>query len=314
MNIIRDLLAARLGMQSELRFRGRLLSIVAFLLAAIVMQFPAWGQEPIRIGLTDVALVNDGAQELWAKYLERTLGRPVLFVVRRSYADIQQLLRLGDIDFGWICGYPYVIDESRGSARYVATPEINGRPTYRILLIVPQGSPRASISDLKGQVFAFSDPDSVSFRSVVGGFVDHQSPILDLNSFFATYFFTYSHVNTVQAVADGLADGGSVDGQVWEILSRLAPDVTQKTRVIAQSELYGLPPIVASSRVPEETLILMRKILTEMVSEPEGERILAELHVDRFTVQSNALYASIRNGPAATNQISGEIGRGFQAQ
>ena len=44
----------------------------------------------------------------WRIYLERRLGRPVVFVQRARYREIVDLLRAGKLDFAWVCGFPYV--------------------------------------------------------------------------------------------------------------------------------------------------------------------------------------------------------------
>lgn len=39
---------------------------------------------------------------LFGEYLTLRLGRPVTFVQRRSYADIMELLRRGELEAAWI--------------------------------------------------------------------------------------------------------------------------------------------------------------------------------------------------------------------
>ena len=60
-------------------------------------------------------------------------------------------------------------------------------------------------------------------------------------SSFADFFFTYGHRNVVRAVASGLAESGSIDGYVWDVMSEREPDLIAKTRVIYRSEQLGFP-------------------------------------------------------------------------
>ncbi|HDK38638.1 MAG TPA: ABC transporter substrate-binding protein, partial [Thiolapillus brandeum] len=213
-----------------------------------------------------------------------------------------------ELDFAWICGDPYVRGLKEGILRYVSTPMINNKPSYRIYLIVPAMSSAKTLEDLKGGIFAFSDPDSVSFQALVGGYLrSKREAIGELDSFFKVHFFTYNHVNTVMAVADKMADGGSVDGHVWEELTKQFPELTKKTKVIARSEHYGLPPIVASWRVKNHLVERMKSVLIDMNDNQNGLEILGHLQSSRFSDMDDTLYDSIRNGPAQFPLESGRF-------
>ncbi len=43
--------------------------------------------------------------------------------------------------------------------------------------------------------------------------------------FFSRTFFTYGHRNVIRAVASGLAQSGSVDGYVWEVMREIEPEL-----------------------------------------------------------------------------------------
>ena len=88
----------------------------------------------------------------------------------------------------------------------------------------------------------FSDPDSTSgflvTRSLLA--LRHTTPA----EFFRTFFFTYGHRNVVRAVATGLAESGSIDGYVWDVMREREPELINRTRVVYTSEKLGFPPIV----------------------------------------------------------------------
>ena len=284
---------------ADLRFCLARLILISIALWAFVPHAAAATVEPVRIALTDAMFTDEPqTRAQWADYLGRKLQRPVLFVERRTYNDVQQLIRLGEVDFAWICGLPYVLGARQHFMRYVATPEFNGGVTYRIYVIAAAGRQDVDAKSLRGRIFAFSDPDSVSFRALVAGAVHPVEPIDDLNRYFSVYFFTSNHADTIHAVADGVADAGSVDGQIWDIMAQTEPQTVRRTRVIARSEHYGLPPIVAAAHVSDALLAQMRDGLIAMSADSEGKRILARLRIDGFGVYPDALYDSIRRGPA----------------
>ena len=44
--------------------------------------------------------------------------------------------------------------------------------------------------------------------------------------FFSNTIYTYSHDNSIMAVAKGMVDGASVDGLIWEFYHQRKPTIT----------------------------------------------------------------------------------------
>lgn len=271
--------------------RPRLL-LAPLLIAAALLSVSVRADMPVvRIGSTAVYLDEHVMfVNAWQTYLEERLRRRVVFVRRGSYGEILELLERGGIDFAWICGYPYVRYKPR--FRLLAVPLYQGKPLYQSYLIVPHTDVETrSLLDLRGKVFAYSDPNSNS-----GWLVPQQelrAQDIEPGSFFRKTFFTYAHRKVVEAVAAGLADGGAVDGYVWETLARQQPDLTRRTRVVRKSAEYGFPPFVARRSVPEEEFQRMQRVLLEMNEDSAGRDILEKLNLDGFATGSDALYAGI---------------------
>lgn len=256
--------------------------------------------EPLQIGLTPVFL-DDQISFLgrWRDWLERKLKRPVIFVQRGNYREVVDLIRNGKIDFAWICGYPYV--RYRDELRLVAVPLWHGRPYYRSYLIVPADDHRsATLNDLRGKIFAYSDPDSNS------GYLYPQYRLITQEenpaTFFTRTFFTWSHRSVVEAVGVGLADGGAVDGYVWETLAEINPRLTQATRIIDRSPEFGHTPFVARSNISSAKLQQFQSLLLSMANDPEGAELLRLLRLDGFIPGKPALYESIAKMTAKVRQ------------
>jgi phosphonate transport system substrate-binding protein len=245
----------------------------------------------IRFGTTAVIL-NDQVSFLdeWARYLQRQIGRPVSFVHRSRYREITELLLRDELDFAWVCGYPYVSHQQ--AMRLLAVPLYQGRPLYRSYLIVSSSDLKtSSFADLKGKIFAYSDPNSNS------GFLVPQYEILraglDPLTLFRKSFFTYAHGKVVTAVASGIAHGGAVDGYVWETLALRTPELTRRTRVAAKSDEYGFPPLVARSSIDESEFRSVQKVLTGMPDDPAGRSLLKQLNLDGFANPDERLFDGI---------------------
>ena len=182
---------------------------------------------------------------MWQNYLESRLQRPVSFVQRGSYREIVDLVRAHKLDFAWVCGYPFV--RYRKEMTLVAVPLWRGQPTYQSYVIVPAddtGSTR--LSDLRGKVFAYSDPDSNS------GYLYPRYVLTTLgeapDNFFARSFFTWAHRKVVEAVGVALADGGAVDGYVWETLAESNPELTRRLRTECRHDAVDEPRLTLLRR------------------------------------------------------------------
>ena len=99
---------------------------------------------------------------------------------------------------------------------------------------------------------------------------------------FRKTFFTWSHHDTVRAVAVGLAQAGAVDGYIWETLARIEPELTRETRVAAKSDWYGFPPIVARASLAPNDLEAIRRVFVTMDDDDEGQRLLGRMNLDGF--------------------------------
>lgn len=278
----------------------------AFLRSALAVAAQPWMPARaeigvLRIGLTPVFL-DDQLSFLtrWRAWLERRLKRPVVFVQRGNYREVLDLIRGGKIDFAWICGYPYV--RYRHELRLVAVPLWRGRPYYQSYIIVPADDGKSgSLPDLRGKIFSYSDPDSNS------GYLYPQYRLTTLGenptTFFSRNFFTWGHRKVVEAVGVGLADGGAVDGYVWETLAETHPALTRSTRIIERSPEFGHPPFVARPDISAVELQRFRAVLLEMPSDAEGAELLHLLRLDGFVAGHPSLFDEIRRMAARVRQL-----------
>jgi phosphonate transport system substrate-binding protein len=279
------------GDQGSARPRRRVFIESALAMAAMPL-LPAHAERPaLRIGLTPVFL-DDQLSFLtrWRGWFERRLKRPVVFVQRGSYREVLDLIRGGKIDFAWICGYPYV--RYRRELKLVAVPLWRGRPYYQSYLIVPRDDTRTtSLPELRGKVFSYSDPDSNS------GYLYPQYRLAGLGenpaTFFSRSFFTWGHRKVIEAVGVGLADGGAVDGYVWETLAEFHPALTSATRIIERSQEFGHPPFAARLDIPESELQQFRAALVEMRTDEEGAELLRLMRLDGFVPGQQSLFDEI---------------------
>lgn len=274
----------------EVRRRRRLF-LRAAAAAATMHVLPARAADVVRVGLTPVFLDDQlSFLNIWRAWLERQLEKSVVFVQRANYRETVELVRDGKIDFAWICGFPYVVN--RRVLRLVAVPVWRGQPYYQSYLIAPADDTRSrSLLDLRGRIFAYSDPDSNSGYLYPRYLLttQHQNPA----TFFSHTFFTWAHRKVVEAVGAGLANGGAVDGYVWETLAEIKPDLTRATRVIERSGNMGHTPFVARPDIPERDFQRFQRVLLDMRRDAQGAHLLKLLRLDGFIAGDPSMYDGI---------------------
>ncbi len=257
----------------------------------------------LRFGTTPVFLDDQvGFLARWSAYLSTAVGTPVEFVSRRSYRDIMGLLRSQELEAAWICGFPWVMN--RNELRGLSTPLYRDQPLYQSYLIVPAtDTSTASLADLRGKAFAYSDPDSNS-----GWLVPRTTLMkagIDPDRHFSRSFYTWGHRNVVNAVAAGLAQGGAVDGYVWDTLAIVAPSLVAKTRVAWRSERYGFPPLAVRATLDPLTERRLHDALLGMTGDPAGRKLLAELNLSGFGNFDARVFDSIaRNAALAGARVT----------
>jgi len=267
--------------------------VLVFLLLAGAFSSAQAEKFTIRFGLTAVVSWEDVRRvREWADYLSSRSGYPVRFVQRPTYWEIMRLLQTGDLDFAWICGGPFVQKREPEFLKLVAVPIYHGKPLYHSLIIVHQDSPYRNFDDLKGRIFAYTEQLSNS------GYLYPQTVLIDRgirsDNYFRQTLFTFSHAESIEAVADSVADGGAVDSYVWEYMWRTRPELVGKTRVIQRSPAFGFPPVVAHLGIDEAVVERMTEVLTGMNADSTGRKLLADFMLDGFGTFPLSLYDDIR--------------------
>ncbi len=272
--------------------RRRFLATVAACAAAthaVAQNLPRTGKAPFRFGVTDVFL-HDGAIHLLQQFLQAQLGMPVQIIQKSSYQESLEALRSDEMEAAWICGFPYVV--AKGFVRLCAQPGWHGQPWYQSYLITSARRPQArSISDLRGDVFAFDDPLSNSgyLVPVVALRALGQTP----QSFFRGTFYTYSLHKVVEAVGSGLADSGTVDGYIWEVLTQRQSQAALKTRIVAKSRRYGFPPIVTRKNLDMALHTRLQYALLSAKGDAKGRALLRSLDLQDFLMPQESWFEGI---------------------
>jgi len=225
-------------------------------------------------------------------YLSLKIGVPVKLVQRKTYQEVNDLIRKNSVDAAFVCSLAYIEGTDQFGLELLAVPIVRGEPRYYSYIIVPEDSSINSLKELKGKTFAYTDPLSNSGKLSPEFMITQmgESP----ETFFRLTFFTYSHDKSIQAVAEKMVDGAAVDSLVWDFINATDPRFTKRTKIISKSPPYGIPPVVASKDIDPALKEKLRKILLQMHEDKKGKEILNRIMIDRFSEANDSLYNSVR--------------------
>lgn len=213
-------------------------------------------------------------------------------VQRKTYAEVNFLMKEGLIDAAFVCSHPYVEGHRDFGMELLCVPMCFGKTEYCSYFIVHKDSPIQNLEELRGKVFAFSDPLSNTGRLIPAYTLTKMGETPD--SFFRRHIFTYSHDNSIRSVAEKFVDGAAVDSLIWKYLKAEEPELTAQTRIIYKSSSCAIPPVVVSPGIVPQLKEELRSAFLNMHNDPRGREILKRILIDRFTVIEDSAYDSIR--------------------
>lgn len=252
------------------------------------------GNAPVRIAVSSILSPKETltVYEPLLKYLGDKLNIEVVLLQRRTYKEVNDLLQNGGADFAFVCSGGYIAGKQDFSMELLAKPKVQGNTAYQSYIIVKQGDAAASIMELRGRTFAFTDPMSFSGRIAPVYMLYSQGA--DSSQFFSRTFFTYSHDNAIKAVHDGIADGAAVDSMIYDRAVEIDPALKNKIKVIDRSLSVGNPPVVASHHADRVLKKKVQDILLNMHQEEQGRRALEALMYDQFVFPGEEAYAVLQ--------------------
>lgn len=220
------------------------------------------------------------------------VGRRAVFSQRRTYAEINQLVKNQQVDIAFVCSGPYVTGHDQFGMELLVAPVVKGQQVYHSYFIVHQKNPITSFEELRGKRFAFTDPHSNSGYLVPTYLLSQQEETPA--TFFSETFYTNSHDNSIHAVAEGLTEGAAVDSLIWEFMNSVDPELTSQTKVIGKSPPYGIPPVVINPSLNLELKQGLKGAFLSIHRDAEARQLLRQIQIERFEEVEDSNYDSVR--------------------
>jgi len=226
-------------------------------------------------------------------YFPEQLGQPIELVLRPTHAEINQLMRQGLVDIALAGSNSYLELESGGDVELLAVPVRNGQAYHHSYIIVPEGSDFKTLEDLKGERFVFTDP--LSFPGKLYTVLRLEDLGETPDSFFSDHLYSYSHDNSIIAVAEEWVTAASVCSLVYEFLTEENPELEDKIRIIESSPPVGNPPLVVSSKIDSELKTKLKELFLTMHQSSRGTEALEEMRIEKFVSGSEVDYDVLRS-------------------
>lgn len=190
----------------------------------------------------------------------------------------------GTVDIAYLTPVAYLRAHEKGNAQLIAKTVTKGKASFKLMIVVKEGSPIKTVKDLQGKSFAFGDKRALLQRAaVVGAGIKLKD--------FKEYQFIGHYDNIARAVMNNDFDAGILKDTMaykWE---------GKGLRILHASP--ALPPynIVASKNVSKATVKKLRSIFLSLnKNNPEQLKIIKSVDkkYDGFAATSDAEYDVVR--------------------
>lgn len=249
---------------------------------------------PLRIAVA--AMTSPETTEVLYRDLLESIGqrleRPVVFIQRPTYEEVDTLLQQNRIDLAFVCSGSYAFGHDTYQLELLVIPVIKGQRVYRSDIIAAKDSPFNSLESLRGKRFAFTS------RSSNSGFL---APCYMLSqrqetpeTFFSSIIFSKSHDKSIHAVAQGMVDGAAVDSLILDHMIAAKDRSALAVKVIDSSVDFGMPPVVVPHQLDAQLKTQLRDIFLTIHESTQGRAILDNLRIDHFTLADDHEYDLIR--------------------
>ncbi len=212
----------------------------------------------------------------------------------RRYPDIIDAMVKGKIDFAWLGPTTYLAIRTKVHCVPLAQILRDGVGYYEGVILARVDDGFTSVKELKGRRFAFIDRSSTSGYIYPSYYLKQQG--IEKDSFFGSIEYAGGHSNALLRLLSGRYDAVCTER---DILKRLAAKVdTTRLHVLTVTGRIPNGPIAAHPNVETDLRKKAKRILTSMVTDPEGNKLLTDLRASSnfsgFGPVSEAVYDEVR--------------------
>jgi len=227
--------------------------------------------ETLRIGLISVTGDNKSyiLEKELANYIGEKLNKKVKLIQKKSYRDINVLLKNNKIDVAFLSTGAYSLYEDKDSLELLARPN-RGKTYYHPIVITKKDSNINNIEDLKNQ--------SYSGYLAMNDYLKKNG--MSVNKFFSNSYFTHSHEESINQVANGTVKAAIVDDWALQYLYNNFPDTAFNIKIIKTFPEVATGPVVTHKNYEEKDKL--KQILISINQDANIKNTLSQLQIEKY--------------------------------
>ncbi len=226
------------------------------------------------------------------EYISHKINYQIDLKQRKTYQEVNDMLGNNEVDLAFVCSGAYIAEKKISNIEILAVPICNNKPFYQAYIITNKSSDIKRFEDLEGKTFAFTDPLSNTGKSYADKRLRDLRTTAD--SFFHSTIYSYGHDISIYLVSKNIVDGATIDGLIYEYMTKFDPEPIQNLRIIEKSEEFGIPPIVIPSNLDENLKNKLKSIFLNIDKDSVGKEIINKLLIDKFVEGKDSNYNTIR--------------------
>ena len=235
--------------------------------------------ETLRIGLISVAGDNKSyiLEKELANYIGEKLNKKVKLIQKKSYKDINILLKNNKVDIAFLSTGAYSLYEDKESLELLARPN-RGKAYYHPIIITKNDSNINTIEELKNNSFAFVDTYSYSGYLVFNDYPKKNGTTA--NKFFSNSYFTHSHEESINQVINGRVSAAIVDDWALQYMSSNFSGIENNIKIIKTFPEVATGPVVTHKNYEDKEKI--KQILLSIDKDDSIKNVLSQLQIEKY--------------------------------
>lgn len=268
-------------------YKIRLLSIIIF----ILLSSSAYCQDSLILGIHPYLPSTELIDRFTplADYLSKKTGKKVIIEISKDYKDHIEKVGKDKYDIAFMGPVSYVKMLQKYSKKpLLCRLEVDGKPTFRGVIVTSKESKVKTLEDLKGKRFAFVEPEStMGYIVPLYLLLNAGVRLKDLSE----YKFLYNHHNVALSVLAGDFDAGAVKEDVFYQYSKRGLNVLSWTPPISE-HLF-----LARKGLSKELINTLREVLISLKNDKDASGMLKQIqgNLTGFVTVSEKDYENLKN-------------------
>jgi len=256
-------------------------------------------EEVIRMGfvpMRDGDKLIESVQPL-AEMLTKELGVKVEAFTATNYVGVVEAMGSGEVDFGIIPPFAYVLANKESEAQVVLTAiNKHGGSSYKSQFLVSTDSEIATFEDIRGKKLAFVDPSSSSGYLFPGAHLKGEG--IDLENELE-YIYAGGHDKALQLLLNGDVDVATTFVDAREKYLKDFPNAIEATSVLGYTRDIPNISVTVRGDMDEALRVQIKEALMTVSETEEGSTLFRELfNMYGFVEATDADYDVIRDTAA----------------